>query len=817
MSATLAYAGGILIAHFLSDLSPSFPLAAFPLLALFILVGVGSILFLPERTRLLVLPLLFLATGALLDLRGHRGSDLATLFETGEEVTVRGTVEEPLKITGDFSRVVVRPHAISLPREAFEPAGRLLLQVYSHSRLLSPGDHILFRARLRPFRNFENPGRYDYVRAMMIKEHLCVASVPDGRSIVPLGKRSMGFARDGLESMRAPLRRFVRERLSPWPAAVFRALILGETQDVDPELRDLFTRTGLGHILAVSGLHVGLIAWAAFLSIRFLLSLSYRLTLRLDNQKTAALFTCLPVVCYALLAGFQVSSQRAMIMVLAYLVSILLGREKEIWSTFSLAALVVLAIDPHAIFSVSFHLSFGAVIGLLLLAPPIQNALGRVIQGAGEGARRSRLAQYLIGLGAATLSATLFLSPLIAFYFHRLSVVSVPANLMVLPLLGIWILPLGLLSVLVLPLSVPLASLLLQAGSWGVDLILMVMDFWAGVPSAEIWVIRPNLLEIALFYGLLLCILHRRGNRARIGIGLLAAVLAGDVLYWVQKTQFNPHLKVTFMDVGSGHAALVQFPGRERMLIDGGGSAREGFDVGRMVVAPSLLALKIRRVDYLVLSHPEADHMNGLRFVAEHFEPREFWHNGDTVDEGAYKRLLQVVRDKGVTERLPSDLQEPVEIGGVRIEILHPGPVRDDSRRWKLNDRSMVLKLTHGRNTFLFPGDLEREGEKEVISRKGGELQSEVLLVPHHGSRASCSEEFLKRVNPRFCIISARGGVPLRFPHPDLLRRLQAEGCTVLRTDLVGAISVSSPEEGLEIRTFKQGLFKDARPDYHRP
>jgi competence protein ComEC len=491
-------------------------------------------------------------------------------------------------------------------------------------------------------------------------------------------------------------------------------------------------------------------------------------------------------------------------MVLAYLFSIVLGREKEIWSTFSLAGLAVLAIEPHAIFSLSFHLSFGAVAGLLLLASPIQAAVGNGIKRLGKGIGTGWLVRYIIGLSVATLSATLFLSPLIAFYFHRISVVSLPANLMVLPILGIWILPLALLSAVMLPVSGSLASLLLLAGSWGLDMVLMIIEFWAGFSFAEIWVIRPSLLEIALIYGLLICILHlKSGNRAKIGLALLAAVFAGDVLYWIQKTQFNSHLKVTFLDVGTGHAALVQFPGRERMLIDGGGSSREDFDIGRTVVAPCLLALKIKRVDYLVLSHPESDHMNGLVFIAAQFKPKEFWHNGDRVDTEAYRRLMEIVRKKGVVERLPSNLKEPVEIGNVRIDLLHPQTRRDYSRRMKLNDRSMVLKLTHGRNSFLFPGDLEKEGENTVISRNGALLRSNVLLVPHHGSRASCSEEFLEWVNPRFCVISARGGVPLRFPHPDLLKRLEARGCEVFRTDRMGAVSVSSSGDVIEVSTFR--------------
>ncbi|RJR37251.1 MAG: DNA internalization-related competence protein ComEC/Rec2 [Desulfobacteraceae bacterium] len=804
LPALLAYAGGILTGHFSAHhqfIGPVSTLFAFlPLVFVFAV----SIPFFSRRLKIRLLFALFFGAGVLLDVHEHQASRLSALAEAGEEVMIRGTVIEPVTMTDDFSRILLRPDGVSRQGEEIAPSGNLLVQVYNHSRLFFPGDTLLLRARLRPFRNFENPGRYDYEQAMMIKGIVCAASVSDGRGVVPLGKGSLGSIGGVVESLRGFLRNFIKQELYPRQAAVFRALILGETQDVDHELRDLFTKTGLGHILAVSGLHVGMIALAVFFCIRRVISRSYRLALRLDVQKIAALVTCAVVAGYAVLAGFQVSSQRAMVMVLAYLFSIVLGREKEIWSTFSLAALAVLAIDPHSIFSLSFHLSFGAVLGLLLLASPVQVAIGKVVQRLGGGMEASALIRYIVGAAAATFAATLFLAPLIAFYFHRISIVSLPANLMVLPILGIWILPLGLLSAVTAMVSTPLASLFLLAGSWGLDIVLMIMEFWGNFSLAEVWVIRPNLLEMAIFYGILICLLQlKRGNRAKICLALLVAVFAGDVLYWVKKTQFNSHMKVTFLDVGAGHAALVQFPGRKRMLIDGGGSVREDFDIGRMVVAPSLLALKIKRVDYLVLSHPESDHMNGLPFIASHFKPREFWHNGDRVETGPYRKLMETLRNRGVVERLPLNLKEPVEIGNVRVELLHPETGGDRSGSMKFNDRSMVLRITHGRNSFLFPGDLEKEGESAVISRKGASLRSDVLLVPHHGSRSSCSEQFLDMVNPALCVISARETIPARMPHPDTLRRVERRGCRVFRTDRVGAISVTSKGDKLEVTTFR--------------
>jgi competence protein ComEC len=796
----LAYVGGAWIGHTFAGIFPD-PLQVIPFLALLPAFPLVAIPFLSVRAKSGFLLAAFLTVGVLLDLMEHRPSNLFSPAKRGEELTIEGTVDEPVTVKDDYSRLAVRIDSAKGADGAIQGSGRMLVHVYSHSRVFPPGERILFPAKLRSFRNFNNPDRYDYELAMRAKGFVCAASVSDGRVIVPLGRGSLGFIQDGLETLRSPLRRFMQEKLWPQQAALFRALILGEPQDMGPELRDLFTSTGLGHVIAVSGLNIGFVAWLVFLLLKRLLSLSYRWTLRADIRTTAALITCVPVIGYSLLAGFEVSVQRAMIMVLAYLLAVVLGREEEVWSTLALAALLILTVHPHELYSISFQLSFGGVIGLVVLLPQFRSVLARV----GGG----RLPRYLVGLVMSTVAATLFLLPLLLYHFSRISLVTVPANLLVLPFIGFWIIPLGLLAAMLLPISGLIAGTILQLGGLGIDLTLMVMQFFADLDWAELWVIRPSVLEIGLCYTLLVCVVFlQRGKWARPALFALLAFLAGDVSYWIRTTQFNPGLKVTYLDVGGGSASLIQFPGRERMLIDGGGSSREDFDIGKMVVAPALLALKIRRVDYLVLSHPDSDHMNGLRFIASHFGPREFWHNGDGVGIEEFRGLEETIGETGMTERLPEQLREPAEISGVRVELLHPewSPQADPppGRRWKLNDRSMVLKFTHGGHSFLFAGDLERVGEEELIERNGERLRSDVLLVPHHGSRGSTSAEFLERVSPRICVISARGGTPLRHPHPELIRRLEERGCTILRTDQHGAITVSSSGERLEIEQFNK-------------
>lgn len=806
-----SFVGGILLGHigFLRDSSPPFSLLLLVILSISLLLIAA--LLLPEKLRFFCFLPLFFFTGLYLDLHEHRDSELLLLASRGEEVTIEGVLTEPAKIIGESSRLVMRADRVSVKGAVTEPGEKIQVTVYSHSREFSPQDKILFPARLRPFRNFNNPGRYDHEMAMMMKGLRCAASVSDGRRIVPMGKGHLGFPMELLESARGPLRAFFRERLTPQNRALFQALILGETHGITPELREPFTITGLGHILAVSGLNVGMVAGIAFALFRMLLSFSYRLSLATDIRKLAAILTCLPVVGYTCLAGFEVSSQRAMVMVLAFLLSMILDREKEVWSTFSLSALIVLALDPHALFSISFQLSFGAVTGILWFVPEIYKRLIAPLNGdLKEGARPNRIAIYLAALVATSFAPMVFVLPLIAHYFNRISVVALPANLMVVPFMGVWIMPLGLLAVISLPVSSSLANFFLQLCAWGQDWMMLLIEFWSRFSWAEFWVVTPNLLEMGIFYGLIICTFSlKRWRWAWVGLTGLLLILAVDVAYWISETQFNRSLKVTYLDVGQGSATLIQFPGNERMLIDGGGFQRSDFDVGKLVVAPFLFHSKILSIDHVVMSHPDSDHMDGLRFIASHFGPREFWYNGDSVESESYTDLMGIVETKGIIQRLPADLKDGRDISGARVELLHPVPDENGEALFagatKLNDRSMVLKVSYGRTSCLFPGDLERLGEEMVIWRAGPLLKSDVLLAGHHGSRSSSSEDFLAWVKPRLCIISSRSSNVYRFPHPATLRRLEEAGCSILRIDQVGAVSLVMGPDRFEVSTFLTG------------
>jgi competence protein ComEC len=296
-----------------------------------------------------------------------RSSDMMDLVEHGARFTILGTVLAPPFEGEERARIAVRVEEILESGSEKGRGEKIMVTVFNPAGEYYPGERILFPARLRPFRNFNNPGRYDYERAMRLSGFACAASVSDGKRIVPMGKGRLGFPLDQLEAFRKPLRDFLKKNLSP-DQAPCSGLSYSEKNKESAQSSGLLST---GPAWGMSSLFQAFTwpSWRGSLSqLLCAFSLSYRLALLLDIRRLAAALTCLPVVAYACLTGFEVSCQRAMIMVMVFLFSMILGKEKGNWSTLALAGLLVLALEPASLFSISFQLSFFAVTGSCGLA-----------------------------------------------------------------------------------------------------------------------------------------------------------------------------------------------------------------------------------------------------------------------------------------------------------------------------------------------------------------------------------------------------------------------------------------------------------------
>ena len=325
---------------------------------------------------------------------------------------------------------------------------------------------------------------------------------------------------------------------------------------------------------------------------------------------------------------------------------------------------------------------------------------------------------------------------------------------------------------------------------------------------------QPTIWEVGGYYTLLLALIAVRFYpTAKWLLVASAAFLALDVGWWYQTRFGHRDLRLTFLDVGQGNAALVEFPGGQTMLVDGGGYAdNRAFDMGRNVIAPFLRRRKIMSVDYLVLTHPSSDHMNGLMYVLRYFKPRVLIWNQDRVETASGKSFVELVNTRKVQSPRFENLSRRMEIGQAVVRIVNPP--RDFKRRrqaepWRdLNNNSIALQIAFGGFAVLMPGDAERAAEREMLRLRGSDLDSTILLVPHHGSRTSSSPAFVQAVDPAITIVSCGWRNRFGFPHPEVMARYAAIGSRIFRTDINGAVQVRLRPNDLQLDCYDRTTVK---------
>ncbi|HID29892.1 MAG TPA: DNA internalization-related competence protein ComEC/Rec2, partial [Desulfobacterales bacterium] len=728
-----------------------------------------------------------------------------------------GTLDSRPERLVDRTRFMLKVESLARKGLFYKVSGVVRVTIREPAADLHLGDRVACLARLKAIRNFNNPGGFDYRRYLAFRAIWASASVSRESFLVRLQPaKAFGF-RQGVDRWRQAVSGLIDMAVptedvdvqaggqggskgSKQVRGIVKALLIGDRSEVSSETRDVFSRIGTSHLLAISGLHIGMVATLAFLGFRFVLARSQRILLAAWATKGAALLSVFPVLFYGFLAGMSPSTQRAVIMVTVFLVALLFEREKDPVNTLALAALVILIIGPTALFEISFQLSFAAVFAILYVLEhlPFVGALRR-----SPITLSKRFGLFLLVSSAAILGTL----PITLHYFNQTSLIGIFTNCVMVPVIGFLVVPLGLLAVLSLPVSATLALWIMKGATIILEGGMGVAVFFSQWPFAAIKTVTPSLVEIGLYYALAWALFNwRRAGRARLLlIGLALAVLA-DTGYWVSERYGRSELRMTVVDVGQGSSALMELPGGTCILADGGGFYDNRFDVGAWVVGPFLWRKKIATVDILVLSHPDPDHLNGLLFIARHFNVREVWMNQEHADSAVYRDFLQNLSEKNIRVVGLKDLVRPRMIDGVRFEVLYP-PVdfleRKEEDCWRTrNNNSLVLRVSFQDVSFLVPGDIEAVAEKELTSLASTALKSNVLLVPHHGSHGSSTPVFLKRVSPDIAVISAGWMNLFGFPHRKTLERYQAQGCQIFRTDRHGAVTITTDGKRVDVKPF---------------
>ena len=747
-----------------------------------------------HRRRVLVMPLLFCAVCGYLSIQPwlvrRLPPDHVVHYVNQGKWQVNGVVCEWLRGGDHQQSFIIDAGQLIQGGRPLAVRGKIRITARGAMAALRPGDRVTLAGHLRNVKSFCNFGGFDYERFMAL-QGVRVRLFAQAEEI----RREDGTAgnwQGRLESWREALGQRMAASLANHPSAtvnLLTALTLGMRDGIPADLNQAFSRAGVSHVIAISGLNIGMVALAAFGLLSRLLVWCRPLTERGWVRKAAALGTLPAVVGYCLLAGMTPSVQRAMLMCLAFLLTFWIGRRHDLLNSLAMAALLILVAAPSEVWSISFQLSFASVLAIIL-------GLQRFALTSPDNSQ-SRMQRWWLrftAMAMVSIWAILGTTPLVMFYFNQVCWVGPLTNLVVVPLTGLAI-PAGLAGIVLAPLSSSLAWLCWQSAAYGLDGMVLLVETVAHWPWAAGTTVTPSLPELGLCF-LLLGVFWLAEKRGSLWIGLSVCLALGglDTAYWWQRRFDRERMTVTVLDVGQGSANLLQLPGGFTVLIDGGGFGDNAvFDVGRSVVAPALWRNKIKTIDRVILTHANSDHLNGLIFILNTFAVGEVWSNHEATPSTGYRLWLETIAARGTRHVAFEKLPRQSETAGVQFEIL--GPPEDFMARRALeswrdeNANCLVTRVTWGKVALLFSGDITARMETELMSRHGAQgLRSTVLVVPHHGSRGSSSPAFLDAVQPREAVISAGADNRFNFPHPEVTARLTAVGARIWRTDRCGAV-----------------------------
>jgi len=556
-------------------------------------------------------------------------------------------------------------------------------------------------------------------------------------------------------------REAVRDRflavLGPTPAAgILAALAVGDQRAISNEEWQLFNRTGVTHLMSISGLHVTLVSGLAAWLVAFGWRRVPALALRLPARKAAAVAAIFAALGYTLLAGFGVPAQRTFWMVTIVAAALWSGQIASPWRTLALALAVIVFFDPWAMLAPGLWLSFGAVLLIFYGA-------------SGWSSPGSRLWQW----GRVQWGITVGLAPAALLLFGQVSVAGPIANAVAIPVVSVIVTPLALCA------AVAPVDALLHLSAWLVEVLLQFLEWSAALPGAQWQQHVPALWSVALALVGAAWLLAPRGVPWRAcGLALMAPA------FGLAPPAPGPgELWLTTFDVGQGLAVLARTR-TKTLLYDAGPAWSPESDSGSRVLLPALRGAGLERLDLVVLSHEDSDHIGGALSVLESVEVETL---SSSLPSGHPLRgMVAMPRRCAAGESWSWD--------GVRFEFLNPLPAAATKR----NDLSCVLRIASAGGAILLTGDIERAAEQRLL-QKGISLKSEILLIPHHGSRTSSTAEFIAAVAPRWAVVAA--GYRNRFGHPngEVLERYGAAGARIARTDLHGAVSVLLTASGVEV------------------
>ena len=675
-------------------------------------------------------------------------------------------------VVGEMPRPHERGQRFVFDVETVETAGahvprKILLATYDGNKEapinVHAGERWRFTVRLKQPHGTSNPHGHDF-EAWMLERKLGASGYvhPKGET----QRLASGVNVYLIERLRESVRDHFRQKLQGAPfTGILVALAVGDQASISSAQWQLFTRTGINHLMSISGLHITMLSGLFFALTYWLWRRNARLTLRFPARKAAALVGLCAALGYALISGFEIPAQRTLYMLTAFAVMLLLSRNVSPGQMLAAALMVVLLADPWAVLSPGFWLSFGAV---TLIFYVTANRLGQ--------------AHWLRTYGKVQWAMMIGLIPPLLALFQQLSLVSPLANALAIPLVSFVVVPLTLLGTL------PLLDWLLPLAHLALALCMAFLQWLDRLPVAVWTQHAPPDWSIALGVLGAAWVLAPRGFPLR-SMGMILLL----PMFLVEPVAPAPNTaRIIIFDVGQGLAVAVQ-TAQHTLLFDTGPDFAGEADSGNRILVPSLRALGIARLDGLILSHSDLDHVGGTLSVREALTPG--WIK--TSMPTAHPLLA------GASRVLPCRDGDGWSWDGITFEILHPGRSLPNRKKHD-NDQSCVLRISDGTHQILLTGDIEKASEARLLAQHRDKLPATLLLAPHHGSKSSSTADFVTAVAPRHVVFTSGYRNRFHHPHPTVVARYAHQGAELLRSDADGAILIEMKRDGLSLESWRR-------------
>lgn len=664
------------------------------------------------------------------------------------------------------------------------------------------GSQVILTGRLSFWNSATNPGEFDAEKYYGNRDVLFAVKKAELQKV----SLSENLILQSLKEFRLRQETFLDEFLPYYNSAIMKAMLFGNKKEIEEEIKSLYQNNGIAHILAISGLHISLIGMSVYRLLRYLPLPSW--VVLLGSEIFLLLYGCM--------VGFSASTFRAIFMFTFFLLSKVLKRSYDMITAMAASAMIQLLIHPGYLFDCGFQLSYAAIMGIGILLPALEEIVDLI---------KNKYLKKGLSLFLPSLSVTLFTAPILIYHYYELSFFSIVLNFIVLPLMG----PLLLSGIVMLcvgnvlgtveTLSVMEARILpVRFFAFVINIILWIFE--AGCKVLELLPIgRKNIAPLPIwsmiiYYMLILAVtvsVKQKKHLYQLAFGLVAALL----LIFPQKLEFS----VWMLDVGQGDCNVIFTKEGKCFVIDCGSTSK--YNVGKKILIPFLKYYGIGKVDGVIVTHPDADHMNGVMELLELGAEENISIKGIYIGEHSYtaepeewEELIELSAEQEVPvheicqgDSLCTDT--------LSMECIYP--LREQSGLTG-NASSLVMKVECGEFQGLFTGDLEMDGEKRLLAEYGngerGNVDSflfdgdscDLLKVGHHGSSGSSSTEFLKWVSPDCAVISCGENNSYGHPHEETLERLEEEGILILTTPQNGAIYICVEKDNLIAKkyTWKQ-------------